>query len=195
MFYINDEGLVCLEEWRDVPNYEGHYQVSDLGRLKGLDRILKFDSFRYKKWKGKILKGNICKKKGYIKCCFLKNGNKFYSSVHIIVAKAFILNPLNLPEVNHIGKYPDGREGNKLDNRAISLEWCTRKQNMIHAKENGLLNEVKKGEESNFSKLTEKEVLEIREEKTLNGKQLSTKYNVTPGLISMILNNKIWNHI
>jgi hypothetical protein len=74
--------------------------------------------------------------------------------LHRLVALAFVPNPDSLPEVNHI-------DGNKLNNCASNLEWCTRKQNMAHAFATGLCR-VRFGEDAPRAKLTNDQVAEVR---------------------------------
>jgi len=184
-----------LEEWRDIPDYEGLYQASDLGRIKGLDRVLNFNKFKTKQWKGIVLSQGNLKNRRYLRVFLQKDGIKKEITVHRLVALTFIPNPENKPQVNHIGRFVDNKEGNRLDNRVVSLEWCTISENQIHAIEKGL-KKVTKGDDCSWSKLTEKEVLEIRKiGKTIKGVDLSKKYNVSTALISMVLNKKIWEHL
>lgn len=96
------------EEWKDVVGYEGLYQISNLGRIKGLKR---------NKINNQVL-GN----KGYYKVHLCKNGKSKYITVHRLVAQAFISNPNNYPCVNHKN---ETRTNNTVDN----LEWCTQKYN------------------------------------------------------------------
>lgn len=97
------------EIWKDIPNYEGLYQVSNLGRVKSL--------FKYKK----ILKPR--QRNGYLRVSLTKNNKSTNYAVHRLVAQAFISNPNNLPEVNH-------KDENKQNNCVDNLEFCTRKYNM-----------------------------------------------------------------
>lgn len=109
------------EIWKDIAGYEGLYQVSNLGRVKSLDKYIPFNgtiSLR----KGKILKQKT-NKYGY-KCLRLfKNGCGKWLIAHRIVAQAFIPNPNNLPQVNH-------KDENKSNNLVENLEWCDAKYNM-----------------------------------------------------------------
>lgn len=113
-----------MEEWRDVPGYEGFYQVSSLGRLKSLDRI----SYG-KKYFGKILSGNGNGQ--YVIDILCKKGKRKTVRRHRIVAEAFIPNPCHKPEVNHL-------DGDKENNAVDNLEWSTKKENIDHSWKTGL---------------------------------------------------------
>jgi hypothetical protein len=115
------------ELWRDVVGYEGIYLISNLGNLKSIDRIIRTKdgicSFR----KGRditIRKNNF----GYYETRLYKNGKKKSAFLHRIIAEAFISNPNDLPQVDHIN-------GDKRDNRIYNLRWVTRSQNMKAAYE------------------------------------------------------------
>lgn len=107
------------EIWKDVKGYEGLYQVSNLGRVKSLIR-------------NKVL-SPLNRQHGYQAVQLHgKGGNArgFKSfSIHRIVAEAFVPNPENKPEVNHINE-------DKADNRAENLEWTTRVENCNHGTRN-----------------------------------------------------------
>lgn len=107
-----------MEEWRDIDGYEGYYQVSNYGRVKSLPRKTRNGSCKYEKI---LTPGND--KDGYkiVNLCKNTNKGKTYR-VHKLVAKAFLENPDNLPEINHKDENP---ANNMLDN----LEWCTSKYN------------------------------------------------------------------
>ena len=101
------------EIWKDVP-FDSNYKVSNYGRI-------------FSKRTNKILKGELTEK-GYIRVALTEH--KRYL-VHCIVARTFIPNPENKPQVNHI-------DGNKQNNYVDNLEWCTQSENMRHALKTGL---------------------------------------------------------
>lgn len=105
-----------MEEWRDVVGYEGLYEVSNLGRVRSVDRQLKYrDSYRTVKG---IYIQQLYEPYGHLFVRLCKEGKKKQTYVHRLVAQAFIPNPDNLPCINHKNEIPD-------DNRVENLEWCT----------------------------------------------------------------------
>jgi hypothetical protein len=190
LFYINEEGLVCLEEWRDILGYENRYQISNLGRIKSLHRFVNSGN-KLKPIKEIILLQTL-NERGYLRISLRKEGIKkaLQFSVHRALAIAFIPNPLNLPEVNH-------KKGNKQDNRFFMLEWNTRSENAQHAYDNGLI-KPNLGEKHQMSKFTEKQVLEIREihkDKSIFYSETAIKYNISSSMIGLIVRRKSWTHI
>ena len=108
-----------IELWKDVKNYEGLYQVSTLGRIRSLDKYIdvKISNVDKVLRRGKILKPDYGKN-GYLTVILCKNGKKTRFLVHRLVAKAFIENSYNLPQVNH-------KDEDKTNNKVENLEWCT----------------------------------------------------------------------
>lgn len=117
-----------MEEWKDIDGYEGYYQVSNIGRVRSLDRIVPgyhTDSFTVH---GRILKPIKCIN-GYDQVQLHKFGTSKPVLIHRLVAKAFIPNPDNLPEVNH-------KDENTQNNNVSNLEWCTSKYNANYGTRN-----------------------------------------------------------
>lgn len=114
------EVCILTEEWRGIEGYEGMYQVSNLGRVKSLARVIIRSDGKPNPVNEKILKHGITK--GYCSVVLCKDGKKKMYKVHRLVAMAFLSNPHNLPEVNH-------KDENKKNNCVDNLEWCTPKYN------------------------------------------------------------------
>lgn len=103
------------EIWKDIEGYEGVYHVSNLGRAKRVTT-------------GRILKSGK-DRGGYLQVDLCKNGKHKTHRIHRLVAQAFIPNPENKPEVNHIDE-------NKTNNMVSNLEWMTAKENSNHGTRN-----------------------------------------------------------
>jgi hypothetical protein len=138
-------------------------------------------------------------RKGYLRVGLTIDGKLCTKKVHRLIAEAFIPNPENKPQVNHIN-------GIKDDNFVNNLEWVTHKENTKHAIDNGLfyfnsskesINKIiKKGSLNGNALLSEEKVLEIRAiGKTKTLLEISEMYNVAFQTISMVLNRKTWKHI
>lgn len=163
------------EIWKDVKNYEGMYQVSNMGRLKSLPRIIQQDGSE------RIMYGNLMSNVrdnggGYINV-YLSNGEFGYDVkyVHILVAEHFIDNIESKPTVNH-------KDANKKNNRADNLEWATQKEQMAHVVQNKLINKRRK----NFS---EDEIALIYTDLVYNKytkKYISEKYGVSKNYLRIL---------
>ncbi len=158
------------EIWKDVPNYP-FYQVSNLGRVRSLDRmeLLAHSKSGYRKRKGRILKAIT--HKGYLVVNLSVESKTRLTGIHQLVALAFIGPPPDGHVVDHVNC-------DKHDNRPENLEYVTNSENVLRQYRNGLL--CNKGETHGGSKLTNAQVAEIR---SLQGRQpkevLAAKYGVT----------------
>jgi len=165
------------EQFKQIKGYE-NYLVSDRGRVFNL----KFKRFR------KPAK-NSC---GYFQVDLWKNGVGKTLKVHRLVALAFIPNPENKLTVNHI-------DSDRTNNFVSNLEWNTYSENSQHGFDNGLLKPpCLKGIKHGNSKLSEKEVLEIRRifatgEYTQTA--LGKIFGVDQSIIGRIIRRELWTHI
>lgn len=154
-----------VEEWRPVVGYEDLYEVSDWGNVRSVDRIIVDKNGREMHYKGRILKGAIHPNNGY-KMVLLGVGRP--NMVHRLVAKAFIPNPENKREVDHIIPTSDGGTDD-----VWNLRWATTKENANNPK-----SAVKRYRK--HSEETRKKLSESRKDKkavnqyTLDGKYFST---------------------
>lgn len=117
------------EIWRKIENYED-YEVSSFGRVRRITPYIGNNSFRNKTGIPKIL-NKTKDTSGYYQVRLANDEGSKLKLVHRLVAQAFIPNPENKPQVNHINC-------NKIDNMVENLEWCSQLENMRHAHKNGL---------------------------------------------------------
>lgn len=159
------------EIWKES-SISGYY-ISNLGKVRGRS--------------GKILKAY--NSNGYLQIVVYPEGKntKFkVLKIHREVAKAFIPNPNNLLQVNHI-------DGNKLNNSVVNLEWCTNKENTMHAWKQGLAKSIR-GINNSQSKLTKEEVKFIHEhyiprDSKFGCRALARRFNVSHKVISELVRN------
>lgn len=164
-----------VEIWKDVEGYNGVYQVSNFGEVRNVTRH------------NHLLKPSYGNGHAYGHVSLSRNGKMTCCLVHRLVAIAFVENPDGKREVNHI-------DGNKRNNHASNLEWVTPSENHIHALKTGLR---KHGEDCSYSKLTEKDVAEIRATcvpgvSGLSCTAMAKKYHVNDAVIWCIMNNRTW---
>ncbi len=176
------------EEWKDITKFEGCYQVSNLGNIKRLDTEIPF------KGAVSIRKGRLMKltrnSKGYLTIVLCWKSKRKTYSVHRLVANSFIPLIAGKDQVNHI-------DGNTENNCVDNLEWCTPRENQLHALNLGLKNH---GEKATISKLTEKEVLLIKQllakpreiKNTKLYKLIAKDFNVTYHTIKWIDKGRTW---
>ena len=116
------------EVWKDVQGYEGLYQVSNFGRIKSLERVVKW--FARNHWCERFDCEKILSQEknttGYKTIKLFKDGKKKKLNVHRLVAVAFIPNPEKKETVNH-------KDGDRTNNNVSNLEWATYSENNQHA--------------------------------------------------------------
>lgn len=163
-----------MEVWK---RYIYNYDVSNMGRVRNC-------------LTGHILKQSVFEN-GYHVCVVScgSRSEKVAIRVHIAVAKLFVDNPFNFPEVNH-------KDGNKDNNRASNLEWCTHSYNIKHAIEHDLL-KILCGEDCKTSKLKQRDVDYIRanyipRDRQYGARALARRFNVHHSVVERIVNNTAW---
>ena len=176
--------------FRPVPGFEGLYEVSSLGRVRSVDRLVE----RRNRWKTPykaFYPGIELKQKpdkyGYSTVCIFHNGQRKYVGVHRLVASAFIPNPKGLPQVNH-------KNCNKRDNSATNLEWATPLENVHHAIEHHL-QRYAKGERMPQSRLTERKVKRIKKllsKGTMTQAAIAREFQVSNNAINHISKGHTW---
>lgn len=110
-----------MKTWKDIPGYEGLYRISTSGEIYSYPRKGNFGRNHFLKFR--VDKG------GYLRVLLSKNSKSKEMLVHRLVAKAFLPNPHNLPEVNH-------KDENTKNNNVSNLEWCTSKYNSNYGTRN-----------------------------------------------------------
>jgi len=161
-----------IEIWKPVKDYDGFYEVSNLGRVRSISGKIR------------ILNGNLSSM-CYIKVHFSKLKVKKFHLLHRLIAIAFIENPENKPCINHVN-------GVKTDNRVENLEWCTMKENIIHAYKTGLIN--KKGEKSGRATITNEDAIAVYNSKEKTA-VLSKRYGLQPQQVNKIRSGHSWSDI
>lgn len=163
--------------YKDVVGYEEYFTISEDGKV-------------FSKRTNKELKQTKLKT-GYMSFATKiggRNGINKCFRVHILVAEAFISNPLNLPQVNHI-------DGNKENNHFSNLEWISPSDNLKHAYSLGLIQALK-GPNNSQAKFTSNDVEEIRLLAPLHSyRKIGRMYGVSHNTISNILNNKTYTNV
>lgn len=176
-----------MQIWKDIENYENYYQISNDGIVRSLSRRINSSHNSKRILVEKELTNKKCSNGKYLQVCLSKEGKISYFLVHRLVAKAFIENPLSLPEVNHI-------DGNRYNNIVSNLEWCTRQYNIQHAYDTGLRTPtILSREQCGLSKVTSAQVEEIINlwKNKISYKIISQKFHLSiSGLEKLIKKNK-----
>jgi|SRR6185436_9762845 len=179
-----------IEIWKPVKGFEEFYEVSNLGRVRTIERYVIMPTHKYLK-KSKELK-QFKDGRGYLHVKLYDGlGNPKSLNIHRIVALTFIPQIEGKNNVNHI-------DANKLNNNTSNLEWCTHQENMKHLASLHIPRPKLSGENSKFAKTTKNIVLSLREEWNTSRpsmKYLSEKYNIKVGNIWNIVYRKSWKYV
>ena len=168
------------EAWVPIPGYEGIYEVSDLGRVRSVDRLDSSGHRRHGRPMNQSLVG--C---GYPRVTLTKNGLEKGRKVHQLVLAAF----LGPPREGMVARH---KNGNPRDNRLVNLCWGSPKENAADRLAHG---RTYQGELHYNAKLTAVQVLEIRASKGLCGRELSAAYGVGTSQIYAIRSGLKWKHL
>ena len=126
-----------VEVWKDIEGFEGLYQISNLGRLRTVERMVRHSCGKVQKVKSRVRVPQVVNRgKGYMGVVLYRNSETTSKYIHRMVATAFIPNPENKPQVNHI-------DGDTRNNRLDNLEWATGSENQAHMVELGLISTLK----------------------------------------------------
>lgn len=176
----NESSDGVYEEWRPLVGYFGIYEVSSIGRIRSLDRIVQMvgsnAAFSSKFVKGRVLSQAIVK--GYPKVTLCKNGHSRQVGVHRLVCETFHgPAPEGCTDVAH-------NDGNPHNANASNLRWTTRAENMADCRIHGTYTF---GEKHHSAILTDQDVIAIRESSE-PAKQIAPRYGVHPNYIYEIRN-------
>jgi hypothetical protein len=175
-----------MEQWKEVAGTNGQYEVSNTGFLR---------THNWKNAKQTRVMKPAMDDRGYMKTIIVVNGKNRNIAVHRLVAEAWIPNPENKSQVNHINFNPS-------DNRVENLEWCTPKENAMHSYKAGRIkkpvyNDGIRGSQNGMSKLTEDQVREIRQKfkpRIYTREMLGREYGVAPSTIKDVILRR-WKHV
>ena len=160
------------EVWKDIEGYVGLYQVSNLGRVKGLER---YDS------RGHLRTERVLKPTndwdGYLRVNLYKNRVQVNKTIHRLVAEAFIPNPENKPTVNHIDE-------NKTNNNVNNLEWATMKEQNSHG------TRLERFSKSNSNPIIAIDIANGEYNEYNSGKECAIQLGLNHGHISSVLKGK-----
>jgi len=165
-------GQTCFMEnveeiWKTISGAEGQYEVSSMGRVRSLERTVVNNEKAYPV-RQRVLLTKLRASQRYISVSVLEKSMR----VHRLVATAFIPNPENKPQVNHIN-------GIKTDNRVENLEWCTHSENTLHAFKSGLMHAVENSGrfQNKYSELDQNQMIESL--KTMSKKDVCSLFGIS----------------
>jgi len=176
------------EKWKDIKNYEGYYQVSNKGKVRGVARLINGGGSQNKRFiKEKVLKNHV-KQNGYCQVRLTKDGISKDFLVHRLVAISFKGTIEGSPHVNHI-------DGNKQNNKLDNLEWCNTFENMQHAFDIGLVDN--RGIKSPNNKYSEAQILLVKKllQEGHSNVTISKMTGVNRTTVYRVKIGKQWSHL
>jgi hypothetical protein len=183
--HINShEDLHEEEIWKPIPGWEGLYEASNMGRVRSLDHVDR----RGRHLSGRVLKQVISNGRRYLCVTLHKNNQQSTQNVHVLICQAF-----HGPRTK--GKVVGHWDGNGLNNIVSNLRWTTQIKN-IHDKYRH--NTIIRGEKQWNSKLSENDVIAIREmykNATMSCFDIAEKYNLHHTTVHRIINKTSWRHV
>lgn len=186
MEYLREVIMTNKEIWKPIKGYEGYYEISNMGRVKSLERMVPYSVSGFFRKQYKFYLKAVGDGYGYLFVCLHKKGIKKYKKIHQLVASAFVRGERDGLQVNH-------KNGIITDNSPENLEWVTPRENTLHAIE--VLGKRRDKENHWKHKITIAQVEEMRElYKTGKYSQveLAKRYGIHRGQLSKICNHKAW---
>lgn len=179
-----------MEEWRAIPEFEELYEISDLGRVRSLDRtterMSRWGTLGSRRFAGRVIRPGLNRRDGYRMLLLYRDGRRTVKTVHAAVMEAFV------------GPRPGGQEvchnnNDKQDNRLVNLRYDTPSGNSSDKLIHGTLI---KGEQCHLSRLTRNDVIAIRSLRgVLQQRELAARFGTTHQNISCIQLRKSWRHV
>ena len=172
-----------VEEWRDILGYEGQYQVSNLGRVRSLDRVINHPVNGPMRRRGGIHRCG--KSKGYLNVSLLRDGKTRTFTVHRLVALAFVGPPTE--QIRHL-------DGDKYNNAATNLAWGTAAENSADREKHG---NTARGERSGVATKTEAQVrlIKFMHEQGYGPTAIGRLIGLSKARVHEVTSGKVWRHV
>lgn len=172
-----------MEIWKDIIGFEGIYQISDLGRVKSLERVIMRSDGKPYPVRQRIIAVNKyfdSTGNGYLGVCLIFKGKRKTKHIHRLMAESFLSNPNNHPQLNHI-------DGNKFNNVLSNLEWCTASENVKHAYRTGLKLPTRLSK-THLKEFEIREIKRLAKNKLMRQIDIAKKYKCSVATVSSIKN-------
>ena len=177
-----------MENWKPVVGFEGLYEVSDLGNVKSLSRMVRSKAGSMRHVRERAMRTCLAPTARYVSLILRKEGKSYFKHVHRLVAQAHIPNPENKPQVNH------KNASQKWNNTVANLEWATRAEDDAHVVANGL---KPRGHHHYFAKLNAKKVQEMRrlDKQGWSTRSLADKFSLSTAHVRLVIRGLAWGHV